>query len=354
MLTPLGYELPRVLTPSRAARFGISRSRVRTELRRGAWRRLSTGLVLTSADEPSRFDWAEAGLALGGPASALSGWDALVLHGLRTKPSSRAPVLVLVRTGRSRRVGPVLIRRTARPYSAEFTPLEHPVSALTPLVNAARAVADACLLPADLDQVRAVVARTIQTGLCTPEQLNHELSRCPRNGSGRLRQALGEIGAGARSVAEAHALRQLRGSRLPEFEVNVAVLGGDGDVCYVVDVLWRRLRAVLEIDGREFHFDSASWHATLRRHNLLTAAGLSVTHYPPSRIMSADDTWLGELAAWLRARAGELNVPYLPASARRPAPAPNPPPLLLPELDQLWNMVGLRPESAVDQGGNAA
>src|SRR5689334_7242730 len=66
-------ELPRVLTPAIATQVGVTRSRTRTALGHGYWQVLGPGLVLTHRDPPTRADWAEAGLALGGPSAALSG-----------------------------------------------------------------------------------------------------------------------------------------------------------------------------------------------------------------------------------------------------------------------------------------
>lgn len=328
MRTPYGYELPRLLTVPRAVSLGISRSRIRTELQRGSWRRIATGVVLTVPDAPTRLDWCEAGLALAGPDAGLSGWDAVGLHGIRVEQPAGAPVLVLVRACRSRRVGPILIRRSDRPYLAALTPAEHPVFPLAPLVAPARAVADACLLGADLGPVRATVARAIQIGRCTPDTLAAELARCPRNGSSALRQALAEVAAGARSTAEAATAAQLRRSRLPDFELNVPVLGPNGRIAYVIDVLWRELRAALEIDSREYHFRAADWQATMRRHNLLTGAGLSVVHYAPSQL-TADGGWLRDVEEWLRRRAAELGVPYVPGSSHRRLGPATPAPLRL-------------------------
>ena len=328
MRTPYGYELPRILTPARAVSLGISRSRIRTELLRGNWRRIATGVVLTVPAAPSRFDWCEAGLVLAGPDAALSGWDAVGLHGVRVEPPATASVLVLVRTCRSRQVGPVLIRRTDRPYRAALTSAEHPVFPLAPLVEPARAVADACVPGTDPGRVHAVVARSIQLGRCTPDALAAELARGPRNGSGALRRALAEVAAGARSAAEAATAARLRRSRLPDFELNVPVLGMNGRVVYVLDVLWRELRAALEIDSREYHFRAADWQATMRRHNVLTGAALAVVHYPPSQL-AARPGWLGEVEAWLRGRAAELGVPYVPGSPRRRLSSGTPAPLRL-------------------------
>ncbi|HKC27533.1 MAG TPA: hypothetical protein VKB75_05940, partial [Jatrophihabitans sp.] len=138
-----------------------------------------------------------------------------------------------------------------------------------------------------------------------------------------------EIAAGARSAAEAHVLAQLRRSRLPDFELNVPVVDVNGKTLFVLDVLWRRYRAVLEIEGREYHFGAAEWQSTLRRHNALTAAKLALLHYPPSALMGRDNAWLGEIERWLRTRADELGVAYTSGRPDRPLSLSEPQPWLI-------------------------
>lgn len=99
--------------------------------------------------------------------------------------------------------------------------------------------------------------------------------------------------------------------------MNVPVVDERGTVIYVVDLLWRELRAALEIDSREFHFSEADWRAALARHNELTRFGLSVTHYPPSATRAP--RWDAEVAYWLRRRAAELGV--VTPAVRRSEPA---------------------------------
>jgi hypothetical protein len=329
MRTPLGHELPRVITPATAARIGVSRSRVRTEIRHGMWRPLAAGAVLTRPDEPSRFDWLEAAIATSGPTAAISGWDAVHLQGVgRAAPPSARP-LVLVRTGRSKAIGPVLVRRTDRPYGWRFTPLEHPVLPLAPTVMGPRAVADAALMVGNLAAVRSLVAGAVQRRLATVEELNSELIAGPRGGSRHLRTALAEVAEGARSAAEADAVAQLRRSRLPEYELNVPVVDRAGTLLFVVDVLWRRYRAALEIDSREFHFERDDWQATLARHNVLTGGMLSIVHYPPSVVTDRSSGWLTGVERWLRGRASELRTAYAPGPPRRPARVHNPVPWVL-------------------------
>jgi len=301
-----GFELPRVLVPATARRLGITRARQRTEISRGNWQSIARGVVLTRPDKPSRADWADVGLALAGPSGALSGWDALRLRGLGDRTPPRSPVLVITHEEVARVVGSVRIRQTDRAFTVSMTSANHPESPFTPIVSAARAVADAALGYPSLAPVRALVTSAVQRAACELAELAVELEAGPQNGSYYLRRALQDTGYGARSVAEAEAAHRLRGADVPPFEMNVPVVDGRGTVIFVVDVLWRALRAALEIDSREFHFSDADWRATLARHNELTRYGLSVTHYPPSETRAPG--WTAEVACWLRRRAAEVGV----------------------------------------------
>jgi hypothetical protein len=157
--------------------------------------------------------------------------------------------------------------------------------------------------------VRSAVVSAIQRRRCAPEDLASECRRSARNGSAALWDSLRDVFDGARSVAEAKVSRLLRGAPVPPFELNVDLVGADGAILAVADVLWRGLRAVLEVDSYEFHFYERDWKATSVRHNRLTRYGLAVMHYPPSEILGSR-SWLGDVVDWLRRRANELSAPY--------------------------------------------
>lgn len=304
-----GYELPRVLVPMLAARLAITRAQIRTEVRRGNWQVLARGAVLTRPDEPTRADWAALGLAVGGRSTALTGWDGLRARGIGAPQPISPTVLLLTREGRSRAVGSAYIRRTDRPYATWSTSADHPTLPFARTVTPARAVVDAALLCSDLRTTRSLVTSAVQRRGCTLADVADELDAARRNGSRWLRQAVHDLGDGARSEAELVAARRLNRADIPAFELNVPVVDEFGRVIFVLDVLWRALRAGLEVDSRECHFSDAEWQATMARHNHLTRFGLSMTHYPPSRIVKRDDPWLSEVADWLHRRAVELKVP---------------------------------------------
>lgn len=319
--------LPRVLAAAPAARLGITRAQLRTEIRHGRWQRLACGVVLTRPDAPTRTDWAEAGVALAGPGAGVTGWDALRALGLGDRNPPPGPPVVLMPRGLSRAVGGVRLRRTRRPYAVTVLPEDADRLALTPVVTVARAVADAAVQYRDPGRVRALVTSAIQRHRCRVDDLVAELEAGPRNGSALLRRALADVLDGARSAAEATAVHRLARAPVPAFELNVPILCR-GELVAVADVLWRALRIALEIDSREFHFGEGEWKATMRRHNLLIRLGLAVTHYPPSALTAPG--WAAEVAELLRARAAELGRPY-PATCGviRPDPEDGPAPFVI-------------------------
>ncbi len=299
-------------------------------MRHGRWQTLAAGVLLTRCDEPTREDWADVGVHLGGAGAAVTGWDALRAKGftLRTPPPL---VVVLSPSAMNRTVGGVRIRRTARPFDRSWAPLDAPYE-LTPVVRVPRALADHAL-DVDRNATLTVVSRALQLGLCTIDDLYAEYRTGPRNRSAGLRHSLASVMDGARSVAEATAARRLAAGPIPSFELNVPVVDASGRTCYVLDQCWRELRAAIEIDSREHHSSDAKWQRTLVRHNAITRAGLAVLHYPPALVTRRGSTYVEEVREWLTARADELGVP-LPRSRgiRRPAPGCSPEPVCLPDL----------------------
>ncbi len=321
--------LPRVVTSAQARAAGHTPSAVRHAVARGRWRPLGRGVLLTVGGEPARLDRACGALLAAGPTSALSGWDAVVLLDARVVGQAPAPdeVVVLSEEGDDRLFHGVRIRPTVRPFETSI--VRSPRNGSLRIVDPPRAVADAALQLRDVRPVAAIVANAVQRGLCSPTDLRKELESCPRNGSHGLRVALESIADGARSIAEADAVRELRQCAVPPFELNVPILGRDGTVVAVADIFWRALAAVLEVDSREYHFSEADWNRTMARHNALTAGGLAVTHYSPARIRRGD--LRATVEPWLRGRAAALGLSYrVRPRVVRPGTGESPSPFVLP------------------------
>jgi hypothetical protein len=322
-------DLPRVLTMRAALQLGISRAAIRHAVARRRWRRLAQGVFLTVPGPPTRDDWVQVGMAITGPDAALSGWDALRTYGLGAATPPGATVLVLDRAGSFRQIACVRIRPTARPYATRVLPFAHPTLPYVSVVSAARAVADTALMYRRLAPVRALVTSSVQREKCSLEELTSELESCPRNGSGMFRRAIADVLDGARSIAEAEAAEALQLASVPSFEQNVDVVDATGRLVAKTDLLWRELRAVAEIDSREFHFYEDGWENTVGRHNLLTRGGLALEHYTPRRIRSDPKAWAAEVESWLRARAQEVGQLYIPGDGPI-RHGGKPPPLVLP------------------------
>lgn len=303
-----GAELPRVLDACRLRARGISASTARNEIQRTRWQRLARGVVLTRPDPPTRADWVLAGLSAA-PEGVVSGWDALRCYGLAMRDPPPELVLILSTRGGCRDVGQAHIRRVTGPVHSRRVSVDDDTLPLVRIAVPARAIADAAPFYRREDSVRALVAAAVQGGHCTPDELGSAVETAARRGRAILRGCLEDIRDGARSVAEVHASEQLRRAAVPDFELNVPIVDAQQRTIAIADILWRALRAILEIDSHEFHFSAEGWRQTTHRHNRLTACGFAVTHYPPSRITSGAQ-WTEEVAGWLAARALELHVPY--------------------------------------------
>lgn len=310
LTAPNGDPVPRVLTSAFAAQLGYSPTRIRTELRRGRWDSPCRGVYLTRGDLPSRGDWLRIGLSLAVD-GVVSGWDAVRAYGLGAPRPPHDDVLLLAPEGRrNRTVGHVHIRPSPRALISRQ--IRHPGAGTIQIADPARAVADTALVLATLAPTRALVTSAVQRGLCSVDDLMHAYAAGPRNHSGQLRRALTDVAAGAASLPEAELAEILRAAELPEFELNVPVIDASGRHIATIDVLWRRLRAGLEVDSQAHHFLELDWRATMRRHNSLTAAGLALTHYPPLDIRDRRSFVVAEVEHWLRDRAYELGVAYPP------------------------------------------
>jgi hypothetical protein len=330
-LRHLDIEIPRVLPVATARAWGMSPDAVDHAIASRGWQRLTRGVLLTVPEPPTRTDWINVGLTLAGPTGAVSGWDAVRIVGLGEPRPPRREVLVLSRTGRNRVLGGVRIRPTPRPYATWTLPSEHPELPLAVVVHIARAVADTALLYRRLAPVRALVTSAVQAQRCRAEDLLDEADLVPRNHSAPFLEAVADLRDGARSIAEAEAIHILRRAPVPVFEANVTIVTAGGRVLAVADLLWRELRAVLEIQSRQYHFSEQEWANTMRRHNRLTPYGLALAHYRPAEIRRRASGWAHEVETWLRARARELGVPYVVPRVR-PASELHPPPFVLPDL----------------------
>jgi very-short-patch-repair endonuclease len=287
--------VPRVLTRAMARERGLTDRVIDGHVRAGRWRRVLARTYLTAPVQTER-DRYDAALLFAGDDAALSGASALRESGVHVAEPGR--VLVLVpRTNSIRSAGFVQIRTSVRQIE-----IEHWVGARR--VVPARACADLCLTLRRIDDVRAIVARVVQHGHATVEEIAIELEAGPRNGSRLLREALREVGYGAESAPEASAATILRAAGLTGFVQNKRIELPEGGY-YKADFLWEELRAILEVDSVEYHFDVADWESTMDRHLELATLGYSVVHRAPSALKNKAK-FIAGIRAWLVSRRAEL------------------------------------------------
>ncbi|GGM65075.1 hypothetical protein [Dactylosporangium sucinum] len=269
----------RIIAAAQLGDAGVTRGRLRWELSKGRWQTVLPSVYAMFDGPLQEQQRLIAALLYGGPAAQLTGAAALGVHGLRNVPKDRF-IRVLVPVGRRvRSSGFVRIHRTTRP-----DPFARPNGVLR-LTSPARSVVEAGRLCDDRRRVRAMVAESVQSGLCRPDELVRELGRAARAGTAALRASVREVVDGVRSVAEGEARTLLRRSRvLPEMVWNPALSTPAGAPLPTPDGWVADVDLALEIDSRAYHLSPEDWERTMRHHARLAAAGAVVLHFSPRQV----------------------------------------------------------------------
>jgi very-short-patch-repair endonuclease len=128
-------------------------------------------------------------------------------------------------------------------------------------------------------------------GRLPPDELSELVERAPR----RLQRLLAPSGAPTRSLFEDAFLRFVRRYGLPLPEVNQRVAGHE------VDMLWRRERLIVELDGRAYH-DEQAFERDRERDADLQAAGHRVVRVTWPRLTGAPAREAARLTTMLTTR----------------------------------------------------
>lgn len=291
-----------LLTAAQLTELGVQRSTLsRSDQLGGMFTRVLPGV---HAIRPSRELTADqrdqAALLYGGDRSVLTSRSVLLRRRVK---SAENPLLdgdgirVLVPHG-TRRVsaGFVVVERT------RFMPAHHERDGLR-LAPVARAVLDAARRSSDEEAVRTLVFEAVQRGLTSPEALDRERRRGQIRGSRFARLALEEVYAGVRSLPEGDLRAAFLARGLTSLEYNPRLYLPDGTFLACPDV-YDPSGVCLDVDSREHHFSVAGWESTMRRHDRMTAAGLSVLHAPPSRVWREVGAVIDEFEATVASRSG--------------------------------------------------
>jgi hypothetical protein len=293
----------------------MSESALRHRLRAdGPWRALLPGVYLVGGGTATSRQRAAAAFLYAGRGIAISGLAALAWHGIETERSvateQRNYVDVLVAPQCHRRdAGFARLHRTCVVPNVAFR------DGSTCFAPPARAVADAARFSGDIADVRAVVAAGVQQRKVQVWQLAEELSQGPARGSARLRAALAEVADGVRSVAEADLRDLIKRERLPVPVFNPRLFVGEQFLA-TPDAWWPDAGVAVEVDSREWHFSPADWEHTMARHARMSAFGIIVLHYPPSRIRAKRREVAGQIRSALDA-AGDRRFPQVRALPAR-------------------------------------
>ena len=199
-----------------------------------------------------------------GDGSRLSHWSGAVRWEILPAQQARP---VSVSTLRDVRPGDPRIRvfRVSRLDADEVT-----VKDGLPITTPARTLLDLAGCP-DVGDIERALLRAVPR-LTAPEQVRVLLDRYPRRRGRRQLIALLDTAHPSitRSEAERLFLQLVRSGGLPPPETNVVVCDRE------VDCLWRGQQLVVEVDGRAYHSDAATFEADRGRDTALVAAGYRV------------------------------------------------------------------------------
>jgi hypothetical protein len=283
-----------LITRSQALGAGWSESTLRYRTRAdGPWGLVLPG-IYTNHNGPLTGTQREiAAVLYAGRGCVITGQAALQRHGVQVPLTDIVDVLIPHST-RRQSAGFVRVHRTSRmperPWLSDGIRWA-PVS---------RAVADVARGGLALRELRAVVAAAVQRRQCTIQQLAAELKAGRPQGSGALRVALEEVTDGVASAAEGDLRKLVKAGRLPEPLYN-ASLYVDEEFLAQPDLWWRDAGVAGEVDSREWHLSPEQWKRTMARHSAMSAQGIIVLHFAPSRIRTDGARVIAELRSAIEA-----------------------------------------------------
>jgi len=256
---------------------GLSESALRHRIRNGGpWQRIYPGVYLAVTGEATADQLDMAALLYAGDDSLLTGVAALRRLGLRQSDRRLTDILIPAPRKHPDR-GYLRIHRTTRMPDRFFVQGEIRFTMIP------RALADAALFETSMREQRALVANVIQQRRCTPEMLAAELGASRLRNAAALRAIMAEVIEGAMSVAEADLMHLIKRSSLPTPLYNPR-LYVNGDFLAKPDAWWEDAGVVAEVDSRQWHLSPDAWEQTMRRHDRMGAAGITVLHFSPNQI----------------------------------------------------------------------
>jgi hypothetical protein len=278
-----------VLGRMQALDAGLTTNAIEHRLKSRQWQRMLPGVHLTAPTEPSRRQMLVAALVYAGPESAIDDVDACRYHGLRSVAIDELIVHVVApgwSAARSR--GFVVVRRTDRPIVTVDTERLRYVDAATAVVVAARGT---CRDRAAV----AAISEALQRRVTTYEELVRAHVQGPPRGARIVSRALGSLSTGAASAPEVDFLKLVALSPiLPAPLCNVVLRLPSGRLISP-DALLLTSAVIHETNGRRPHARADLFEDMQERHDVLTAAGFTVLHNSPRRLLREPREVLSEV-----------------------------------------------------------
>jgi very-short-patch-repair endonuclease len=268
----------------------VSRSTVERWVKGGLLVRLQPGIFALPA---ATNDWqVRVAAAVHGREAVASHATALALWGLIGHPAG--PVHISVDRGRSGRGSPgVVVHRAADAYAERRRVEGLPVSSVE------RAIVDVWGVSATVPRtdVRAAAITAVRRRLCSPRDLNYELTRSPRlAGRTDLAELVRLLADGCQSELEIWGcVHILRAPGMPAFvqQRRVAV----GTETFALDAANEESMLAVEMDGAAWHGSRVRREADIRRDSLLATVGWQTLRFGYGRMTRAPEACRQEIRA---------------------------------------------------------
>jgi very-short-patch-repair endonuclease len=211
-----------------------------------------------------------------GPDAVLTGWSAARLTFWPTCPVDRVTLALPTQAKRSRKDCDVECRR----LPPDLVGRAHGLSVTRPSVTAVDLAVEG----------GEVIDRALRTGTATLRQMHEALQRQPHRDGNALRATLLHDSRDEPwSEAERLCHRVLRAAGITGWQTNISVTAAGRR--YVVDLLFDRVRLVVEVDGWDVHGTRKAFEEDRRRRNALVLAGFRVLNFT-WRQLSDEPDWV--------------------------------------------------------------
>lgn len=280
----------------------VSRHVFNRRLAHGSYERIQPNVVRLAGlpDTPTARAWA--GFLTVGEPTAVAGMSAALLHGIRDAYDDGETSLVVPPNRRAPRRPGLTVRRVSDWADRSFT---HRSGLL--VASLADTVIDlAVLWPPG--RVTPILEQLLWRRL-RPEDLYPRLRR-GRDGSAAVRLSLQQLSDGHRSIAERRVAGGLRRRQVPRFETNVVIRDDRGRPVAELDLLWRALRVVVQIDGWRYHAEGTFQQDHDVPNDLIARLDYVVLRFTGKDVKHRLEWVLDQIEVVLRRQARRLGIPY--------------------------------------------